>query len=194
MLEDLTEHPLRAGFPECHPVMRSFLGVPIATAGRVYGRIYLAEKANRRSFTEGEASVVRSLAQSLAPVLEERRLREELKAERQRYQDLYENAPVGLYKADSDGNIRAINQILLSWLGCGKEEVIGRSLEEFLAEASRQKYREATVQGAGGAGLKLKRKDGSWLEAATHRGVTRSGSHTITLGDTRMASFDSSGF
>ena len=43
-LDDVTTHPRSYGFPEGHPPMRSFLGVPVMIRGRAWGNLYLAEK------------------------------------------------------------------------------------------------------------------------------------------------------
>lgn len=43
-LEDLHQHPDSYGFPEHHPVMRSFLGVPIRIRDEVFGNLYLCDK------------------------------------------------------------------------------------------------------------------------------------------------------
>ncbi|MFP5345936.1 MAG: GAF domain-containing protein [Actinomycetes bacterium] len=49
-LHDITEHPQSVGFPAGHPVMTSFLGVPVRTRDDVFGNLYLADK-----IPEGEA-------------------------------------------------------------------------------------------------------------------------------------------
>ncbi len=41
---DVADHPASVGFPEGHPPMASFLGVPIVVRGRTFGRLYLTEK------------------------------------------------------------------------------------------------------------------------------------------------------
>ena len=38
------QHPQSYGFPQGHPPMSSFLGVPISIRGQVYGNLYLTEK------------------------------------------------------------------------------------------------------------------------------------------------------
>lgn len=43
-LSDVSAHPRSYGFPAGHPVMRSFLGVPVVIRGEVWGNLYLAEK------------------------------------------------------------------------------------------------------------------------------------------------------
>jgi signal transduction histidine kinase len=58
-LSDIGQHPSSYGFPAGHPPMRSFLGVPVLIAGRVWGNLYLTEKAHE-DFTEAdqEAAVI----------------------------------------------------------------------------------------------------------------------------------------
>jgi signal transduction histidine kinase len=43
-LREVGEHPRSYGFPPGHPLMQSFLGVPIVVRGQAYGNLYLAEK------------------------------------------------------------------------------------------------------------------------------------------------------
>lgn len=43
-LADVGSHPSASGFPNGHPSMSSFLGVPIATHGGAYGTLYVTEK------------------------------------------------------------------------------------------------------------------------------------------------------
>jgi GAF domain-containing protein len=42
-LHDLSDDPRSAGFPENHPPMHTFLGVPILLRGVAYGNFYLTE-------------------------------------------------------------------------------------------------------------------------------------------------------
>ncbi len=46
-LEDLSQHPMSAGFPPDHPPMHSFLGAAVRARGEVFGRLYLTEKRSR---------------------------------------------------------------------------------------------------------------------------------------------------
>jgi signal transduction histidine kinase len=50
-LNDVSSHPRSYGFPEGHPPMRTFLGVPLLTAGELFGNIYLTDKAGGEPFT-----------------------------------------------------------------------------------------------------------------------------------------------
>ena len=58
-LSNVGAHPESYGFPPAHPVMRTFLGVPVRIRGEVFGNLYLTEKAGGRDFSdEDEASIV----------------------------------------------------------------------------------------------------------------------------------------
>jgi GAF domain-containing protein len=72
-LDDLTADPRAVGFPEHHPPMRTFLGVPITIAGRVYGNLYLADRAHG-VFTEDDEDLVTALAATAATAITNARL------------------------------------------------------------------------------------------------------------------------
>jgi signal transduction histidine kinase len=64
------------GFPENHPDMESFLGVPIISGDRLLGQIYLTDKKNEAEFTEEDESVIETLAAYAAVAIENARLYE----------------------------------------------------------------------------------------------------------------------
>jgi signal transduction histidine kinase len=76
-LHDLSAHPSSYGFPENHPKMRSFLGVPIRIGERVFGNLYLTEKAGGGDFTEQDEAVVVALGAAAGVAIENARLYEE---------------------------------------------------------------------------------------------------------------------
>jgi len=61
-LEDLTTHPQSVGFPDGHPAMRAFLGVPVRVRDAVYGNLYLTEKRGGLAFTESDEQLATALA------------------------------------------------------------------------------------------------------------------------------------
>lgn len=69
-LRDLTKHPKAFGFPPNHPVMRSFLGVPIIVNGKPFGRLYLTEKVGGRWFTKQDEKLALLLAAQAAATIE----------------------------------------------------------------------------------------------------------------------------
>ncbi|MEU5339982.1 GAF domain-containing protein [Streptomyces sp. NPDC020766] len=61
-LAEPTEDPRSCGFPEHHPRMRGFLGVPIRAQGEILGNLYLAEKSDGEPFDDHDLDMVRVLA------------------------------------------------------------------------------------------------------------------------------------
>ncbi|MBJ7359315.1 GAF domain-containing protein [Nocardioides sp.] len=76
-LHDLTAHPASYGIPEGHPPMSSFLGVPVRIRDKVFGNLYLTEKAGGIDFTAEDESIVVALAAAAGVAIENARLYEE---------------------------------------------------------------------------------------------------------------------
>ncbi|HLH81924.1 MAG TPA: GAF domain-containing protein [Trebonia sp.] len=78
-LADIATHPESSGFPEGHPPMRSFLGVPVRVRDRVFGNLYLTEKRGGGEFTEDDETVLTALGAAAGVAVENARLYEEAK-------------------------------------------------------------------------------------------------------------------
>jgi signal transduction histidine kinase len=77
-LRDLTTDPRAHGFPRHHPMMRSFLGVPIISRGRVLGHLYLTEKQGAEEFSKEDEQLAVTLAGQAAVAIENASLYEQL--------------------------------------------------------------------------------------------------------------------
>jgi two-component system, NarL family, sensor histidine kinase DevS len=73
-LRDIAEHPRSFGFPPHHPVMRSFLGVPVRIRDQVFGNLYLTEKLGADEFTEDDEETVVALAVAAGIAIDNARL------------------------------------------------------------------------------------------------------------------------
>ncbi len=73
-LPDLTKHPDSFGFPEHHPPMRSFLGVPIRVRDEVFGNLYLTDKSTAEAFSAEDEELVVGLAAAAGVAIENARL------------------------------------------------------------------------------------------------------------------------
>jgi len=73
---DIKHHPQRFGFPPNHPPMQSFLGVPVAVQGCVFGNLYLTEKVGGTEFTGEDEAIAVFLAAKAAVAVENARLHE----------------------------------------------------------------------------------------------------------------------
>lgn len=92
-LADLTTHPASVGFPENHPPMRSFLGVPIVARGRVVGNLYLTEKRFGGEFTDEDARLVELLARHAAVAIENARLYSAIELQEERLRAIIDQLP-----------------------------------------------------------------------------------------------------
>jgi signal transduction histidine kinase len=73
-LPDLASHPESSGFPEGHPPMRTFVGVPLRVRDRVFGNLYLTEKRGGGEFTEDDEAVLTALGAAAGVAVENARL------------------------------------------------------------------------------------------------------------------------
>ena len=76
-LDDIAEQPAAYGFPEHHPAMREFLGVPVRVRSEVFGNLYLTEKINGVPFSQDDEDVVVALAAAAGVAVENARLYDE---------------------------------------------------------------------------------------------------------------------
>lgn len=70
----IDDHPDAAGFPEHHPRMTSFLGVPITFHDRVFGILYLTDKQTAPEFSESDERAVATLGSAAGVAIENARL------------------------------------------------------------------------------------------------------------------------
>jgi signal transduction histidine kinase len=76
-IANLGSHELSSGFPDGHPPMSSFLGVPIRIRDEVYGNLYLTEKHGGGGFDEADEAVLVALAAAAGVAVENARLYDE---------------------------------------------------------------------------------------------------------------------
>jgi two-component system, NarL family, sensor histidine kinase DevS len=73
-LADIAAHPQSSGFPDGHPPMRSFLGVPVRLRDEVFGNLYLTGKRGGGEFTEDDEAVLVALGAAAGVAVENARL------------------------------------------------------------------------------------------------------------------------
>jgi signal transduction histidine kinase len=81
-LHDISADPGSSGFPEGHPPMRTFLGVPVRIRDAVYGNLYLTEKQGG-DFDEEDEALVQALAAAAGVAIENARLYAEARRQQQ---------------------------------------------------------------------------------------------------------------
>ena len=128
-LADLTQHSHSVGFPENHPPMKTFLGVPIRHLGEPVGNIYLTEKESAEEFSEEDEDTLVMFASQAAIAIgnalrhrEEQRARDEMETERRRLAALVESSPVGVMVVDAaTRTFASVNQEAERILGMSPE-------------------------------------------------------------------------
>jgi signal transduction histidine kinase len=73
-IADLSVEPKRLGFPQHHPPMKSFLGVPIRVRDEVYGNLYLTDKIGAEEFSDEDEALAEALALAAGVAIENTRL------------------------------------------------------------------------------------------------------------------------
>jgi signal transduction histidine kinase len=69
-IPEISDHPASIGFPEGHPEMHSFLGVPIMAYKRPIGQIYLTDKVDGYQFNKNDQQLIEMLAAFSAAAIE----------------------------------------------------------------------------------------------------------------------------
>jgi signal transduction histidine kinase len=77
ILESIADHPDSVGFPENHPPMEAFLGVPISVGGERFGNLYLTDKDG--GFTDEDIAIVQALGRIAASAVQTARLQTRLR-------------------------------------------------------------------------------------------------------------------
>ena len=74
----IADDPRSAGFPDHHPPMHRFLGVPIITNEQVFGNIYVTDRLDGKTYDEIDLAILETLATGAAAVINNLLLRQAL--------------------------------------------------------------------------------------------------------------------
>jgi signal transduction histidine kinase len=74
----ISDDPRSVGFPENHPPMESFLGVPVLAGEHVLGNLYLTNKLDADEFSAADQELVEMLAAHVAIAIQNARLYEQV--------------------------------------------------------------------------------------------------------------------
>jgi PAS domain S-box-containing protein len=123
-----------AGLPPAHPPIHSFLGVPIASPGRVYGWLYLAERLGAHEFSEDDGRIASTLAAQLALCYENatlygevRRQADELRSARERLDHIVASSPAVTYVRSAERS-----EMVPTWISANIKSLLGYSVEDAL--------------------------------------------------------------
>lgn len=127
VLERMQDHPSSVGFPEHHPMMTTFLGVPIILGKQLFGMMYLCDRFDGEPFDEQDRTLIETLAGYAALTI----ANVEMNAQHQRLKLLEQREHIGMELHDG---------IIQSLYGLGmqielmrqQETVPGQSLDAII--------------------------------------------------------------
>lgn len=144
---DLRYDPHSEGFPQGHPDMSSFLGVPIMLGEKLLGQIYLTNKIGFPEFTESDERVIETLAAYAAVAINNAQLyegvvaRDETLSQRNEDLALINDIAASLAtKLDVDDILDQTLSRVMAYLGVEAGEI-------FLSEDSEKEFRIAIHRG-----------------------------------------------
>lgn len=77
IVERISDHPDSIGFPEHHPPMEAFLGVPVSVGGDPFGNLYLTDKEG--GFTDEDIAAVEAISRIAGAAIQTARLQTRLR-------------------------------------------------------------------------------------------------------------------
>ena len=140
-LADLTRHARSVGFPQGHPPMRTFLGVPIRYGDESLGNLYLTEKEDGQEFTEEDRNLLTMFAAQGAMAINnarrfqaEQQARAEAEAARQALSEseqlnrsILDSTTAVIYVKDARGRYITVNRQFEDLFHVRKEEIKGKT-------------------------------------------------------------------
>lgn len=102
LMDDLTQHPSFGGFPEGHPPMHTFLGVPVVAGGIMLGRLYLTEKDG--GFTPEDVETVKLLAAAAAVAIDNARLYQQAQ-DREQWMTVSQEITAALLEGEDEDDV-----------------------------------------------------------------------------------------
>ena len=140
-VDNIASHAESVGFPEGHPLMETFLGMPIWYKGEAVGSLYLTEKQDKTPFDDADEDVVKMFANQAALAIHNARLYEQIQAmavETERIRISHEMHD-GLAQVLGYVNTKA--QAVESYLQSGQYEIAQEQVRE-LGQAARKVYQD----------------------------------------------------
>jgi signal transduction histidine kinase len=114
-LVHLGDDPRSVGFPQHHPAMDAFLGVPIRVRDEVFGNLYLTNP-RQGAFTQEDEDLVTALAATAGIAIDNARLYEEAQR-RQRWSTALAEVTAGILSGDDDDVLPFIAERLAVAIG-----------------------------------------------------------------------------
>ncbi len=127
-LADVGQHPESYGFPPGHPVMRSFLGVPIVIRDQAWGNLYLSEKDGVGEFTQTDEDAAMALARWAAIAIENASIHQTSEQRREQLERAVGSLEAARDITEAIGSVADLDRVLEMIVKRGRALVNARSV------------------------------------------------------------------
>ncbi|WP_052055841.1 CHASE domain-containing protein [Myxosarcina sp. GI1] len=129
--------PRRGGLPDGYPPLNAFLGLPFYSRDRLLGMVGIANRPHGYDtelveYLEPFLATCSNIIEAYRSETKRQQVEKALKESEERYRAIVETANEGILLLDSNGQIRFANSKVSQMLGYGKDELIRRSLFNFM--------------------------------------------------------------
>jgi len=114
----------------------SYLGVPIVAHDKIIGIIHILTH-NSKDFAKDDIEFFSTLAGQAAIAIERSKAIEALRESEQKYRTIIETANEGIWMLDASAKTNYVNSMMAQMLGYTEEEMLGRSLFDFMDKDAR---------------------------------------------------------
>lgn len=141
---DLLENEVIKGIPEFYNLLkkeglRAYIVVPLTTEEGPIGALTLY-RTIPKPFNDREIQIAQTYAYFVGNILERLYREQIIDSIRKRYQDLFTNVPIGLYRSTPDGKLLDVNPALLKILGYPDLETLRATpIEKIYVEPGQRK-------------------------------------------------------
>jgi PAS domain S-box-containing protein len=155
-------HIASIGTPKGHPPIKAFLGVPLFSAGKIFGILALANRPG--GYRDEDREAAEALAPAITEALMHKQAEDALRESEERYRAFFENSLDAVLITSPDGSIQAANSEACRMFDmneqelsqAGRDGVVDKS-DPRLIPALEERTRTGKFKGE----LRYKRKDGT---------------------------------
>ncbi|MCI0714470.1 MAG: PAS domain S-box protein [Chloroflexi bacterium] len=118
---------------------------PIRVNDEIVGIIGAANGVNERDFTQEDLDLLTIIGTQTGIVLEKLLAVQKLQQSEENYRQLVENATEIVFRADKDGNITYVNQVVERITGYAVTEIVGQDYSKFIRPDHRDTFHQAAI-------------------------------------------------
>jgi PAS domain S-box-containing protein len=133
-------HPDRAGIPEGHPALTSFMGVPFKRLDKTIGMIALANK--ELGFDLADQHAVEALSTAFIEATSRKRAEVTLRHSEERFRDIADSMADWIWQVDENGEYTYCSEKAEDLLGYSPDEIIGKTTFDLMPQDEAKRIEE----------------------------------------------------